>query len=136
MKRAYVDTNVIVRFLTRTPPDLAAQTKALFEAIERGEMELIIDEIILAETVWVLKSFYDFSASEIARVLQDLLSHTGIHAVEKDSSLTALSLFADKNIDFVDALLAVHMAKQGDKEVYSFDTHFDRIKGITRLVPG
>jgi predicted nucleic acid-binding protein len=30
MKQVYVDTNVILRFLTREPPDMAQQALALF----------------------------------------------------------------------------------------------------------
>ena len=53
MSRAYVHTNVILRFLTGDPPDLAAQARALFDAVERGEVTLVAGEIVIAEVVWV-----------------------------------------------------------------------------------
>ena len=136
MKRAYVDTNVILRFLTGDPPDLAAQARVLFDAVERGELVVVVDEIIVAETVWVLQSFYGYPPSEIARVLQELLSHDGLQMDDRVGLLTALSLFADKNVDFADALVAVHMGQQGVEMIFSFDHHFDRLPGIVRRSPG
>jgi len=136
MRRAYVDANVILRFLTGEPPDMAAQARALFDAVERGEITLLIDEIVIAETVWVLHSFYGYPNRDIARVIQELLSHSGLEAGDKPGLLAALSLFADKNIDFADALVAVHMGKQGEQEIFSFDHHFDRLPGIIRRSPG
>ncbi|MBC8446797.1 MAG: type II toxin-antitoxin system VapC family toxin [Chloroflexi bacterium] len=136
MRRAYVDTNVILRFLTGDPPDMAAQAGALFEAVERGEVTLVIDEIVVAETVWVLHSFYGHPHHDIARVMQELLSHKGLEADDKPGLLAALHLFAEKNVDFADALVAVHMERRGMREIFSFDGHFDRLPGITRRSPG
>ena len=56
MRRVYVDTNIILRFITGSPADQASQVKRLFNAAERGEVSLVLDEIALAESVWVLSS--------------------------------------------------------------------------------
>ena len=136
MRRAYVDANVILRFLTGDPPDMAAQARSLFEAVEQGKLILVIDEIIIAETVWVLKSFYGYSSHEIARVLQELLSHEGLEADDKAGLLSALNHFSHKNVDFPDALVAVHMQQRSVGEIFSFDQHSDRLHGIVRSTPG
>ncbi len=136
MRRAYVDSNVILRFLTGDPPEMAAQAHALFEAVEQGEVTLVLDEIVVAETVWVLQSFYGHPHHDIARVLQELLSHKGLEADDTLGLLAALHLFAEKNVDFADALVAVHMERRGMREIFSFDRHFDRLPGIIRQSPG
>lgn len=136
MSRAYVDANVILRFLTGDPPDLAEQARGLFDAMERGEITLVIDEIVVAETVWVLQSFYGHPPKDIARVLQEFLIHPGLEAKDKPGLLAALSLFADKNVDFADALVAIHMGQNGVQEIFSFDRHFDRLPGVIRRPPG
>lgn len=99
-------------------------------------MKLVIDEIIVAEIVWVLRSFYGYSNHDIAQVVQEFLSHEGLESDDKPGLLAALNLFAEKNIDFADALVAVHMQQQGKQEIFSFDRDFDRLPGITRLTPG
>ena len=136
MKRAFIDTNVIVCFLTGDPSQMADQARLLFDSVDRGEQTLVVPVIVIAETVWVLQSFFGYQPSDIARILQELLSHESIETDDKVSMLTALSRYAEKNIDFVDAILAVQMAQQTIREIYSFDHHFERLSGITRLIPG
>jgi predicted nucleic acid-binding protein len=133
--RAYVDANVILRFLTGDPPEMAAQARALFAAVEQGAVALVLDEIILAETVWVLSSFYHHAAADIARTLQQLLDHPGLEASGKTGLLQALNVFGSQNVDFADALVSVHMQQQGIPDIYSFDRHFDRLPGIRRVAP-
>jgi predicted nucleic-acid-binding protein len=115
---------------------MAEKALALFREVDRGDLVLVIAEIVIAETVWVLQSFYGFSRGEIARPLQALLSHDGLEAPDKGILFMALNLYAERNVDFADAILAVRMVQQRIKEIYSFDHHFDRLPGITQLVPG
>jgi len=136
MRRCAVDANVILRFLTGEPADLAAQASALFDAVDRRQSTLVVDEITVADTVWVLQSFYGYTHRDIARVVQELLSHPGMEAEDKDGLLSALHLFAEKNVDFADALVAVNMERNGLGEIFSFDRHYDRLPGVTRLIPG
>jgi predicted nucleic-acid-binding protein len=136
MKFAYIDANVILRFLTGEPHDMASQARDLFNAVEQGRIKLVIDEIVVAETVWVLKSFYGYPNHDIASIVQELLSHEGLETDDKPGLLAALSIFAEKNIDFADVLVAVHMRQQGVQEIFSFDRDFDRLSGIARLIPG
>ena len=135
MKRAYVDANVILRLITDDPPEMADAAQQTLSLVDEGKLELIVDAVVLAETVWVLSSFYGFSPPEIAPVMRSFLAGEGIIAEDKDDMLQALELYEDKNVDFVDALLAVRMLSHGIHEVYSFDKRFDRLEGITRLAP-
>jgi predicted nucleic acid-binding protein len=130
-----VDTNVILRFLTGDPPALGARAKAVFDAVGRGELSVIVDEIVVAETVWVLSSFYHHPPAAIARTLLQLLAYPGLEVPGKAALLQALDLFGSQGVDFADALVAVHMQGQGVADIYSFDHHFDRLQGIRRVEP-
>lgn len=135
MKRAYVDANVILRLITDDPPEMADAAQRTLRLVDEGELELVIHPGVLAETVWVLSSFYGFSPSEIAPLLRTFLASEGIVGEDKTALLQALEIYEDKNVDLVDAMLAVEMLKHGISEVYSFDKHFDRLPGIRRLEP-
>ena len=135
MKTAYVDAIVILRLLTGDPPDLAERAARLFGLVDEGQVELVVDPIVIAETVWVLSSFYGFSAAQIAPLLQAFLVSDGITCDGKTELLQALALYEDKNIDFLDAFLAVKMANRGVRDVYSFDKHFDRLASVRRVEP-
>ncbi len=136
MKYACIDANVILRMFTNDPIDQAEKAQELFVMVDRGELQLYLPEIVIAEVVWVLRSFYDYPAAEIATLLMDFLSHEGLVCRDRPLMLSALSLFAERNIDFADALVAMQMLDQGIEEIYSFDKHFDRLADITRHVPG
>jgi uncharacterized protein len=136
MKRACVDTNVIIRFISGDPPELAEKARVLFRDVQMGKTSLYLPEIVLAEAVWVLQSFYEYSGYEVAKVLQELIGNDGFVMADKANMLLALNLYAEKKIDFADAVVAVEMIGREIKEVYSFDEHFDRLDEVARIVPG
>ena len=59
---AFVDTNILVRHLTGEPPDLAAKATAFLASAT----ELLLADLIVAETVDVLKSYYKVPRRQVA----------------------------------------------------------------------
>jgi len=135
MNRAFIDANVILRLITGDPADMAEQAAELFRKVDEGHLEIVVDEVVVLETVWVLSSFYGFAPAQIAPIMRTFMVSKGIICSNKAELLQALALYDDKNIDFADALLAVKMMKHGVKEIYSFDKHFERLESIQRLSP-
>ncbi len=136
MNKACVDANVILRFLLNDPLPMAQEAATLFQAVANGQLILLVDDLIVAEMVWVLKSFYKQDIATIAATLRDFLLQEGIETTDKPTILHALTLFETKNVDFVDALLTARMIAKGISTVFSFDRHFDRLPLIQRLNPG
>ena len=136
MKRAFVDANLILRYFTEEPPDMAEASLKTFSAAQDGHMCLIITPIIVAEVVWILESFYGYSKEQIAVTIIQFLYSDDLEVMELDILIQALTLYHEKNIDFADALLAVSALRRGPIPIYSFDRHFDHIPGITRCDPG
>ena len=136
MKTAFVDANVILRLFINDPPEMAEQAQKLFARVDAGEIRLVVAEVVVAEVVWVMQSFYHYPPAAISSILQNFLIHEGLVCENKSRLLIALSLFASKNIDLIDALVSVQMNQEGIAEIYSFDQHFERLPGITRLIPG
>lgn len=132
---APVDANVILRFLTGAPVEQAKRAGALFAAVDAGQIDLSLEDVVLAEVVWTLASYYRTPKDEIASLLLTLLASDGIHNPDKESLRLALVLFDEKNLDFADALLAARLLRRGRREVYSFDRDFDRVTGIVRCEP-
>ncbi|GIK56202.1 MAG: PIN domain-containing protein [Chloroflexi bacterium] len=136
MNKACVDANVILRFLLNDPLPMAQEAATLFQAVANGQLILLVDDLIVAEMVWVLKSFYKQDVVTIATTLRDFLLQDGIETADKPTVLHALTLFETKNVDFVDALLAARMMNKGMATVFSFDRHFDRLPLIQQITPG
>jgi predicted nucleic acid-binding protein len=136
MKRAFVDANVILRYFTKDPPDMAEASLKTFSAAQDGHISLIVAPITVAEVVWVLESFYGYPKEQIAATIIQFLYSEGLEVIDLDIVIHALSLYKEKNIDFADALLSASALNRGPTLIYSFDRDFDRIPEITRLEPG
>ena len=132
--RLWVDTNVIVRFLTGQPPDMAAAAKALVESADAGATVLEVPPVIVAETVYTLESFYEMDRKDVASKLIVFLQSRGIKAHERERVLDALARHRDHNAHFADAYLAAAGADSG-LSVASFDRDLDKFKDVRRLKP-
>ena len=130
-----VDANVILRFLTGEPPPQAERAAKLFRSVEAGVAAVIVEDVVLAEVVWTLSSYYRMPKAEIAAALLELLADEGVPNADKASLQMALVLFREKNLDFADALLAARVINTGERELYSFDRDFDRVPGLSRKEP-
>jgi predicted nucleic-acid-binding protein len=94
---------------------------------ENGEVTLFITSMVLAEVIWVLKSFYRYPMTDIATTILAFLSAEGIETEERDLIIQAIELSRDRNVDFIDAYIAVQAARHGEK-ICTFDaTHFKRL---------
>ncbi len=129
----WVDANVLLRFLTGEPPQLAARALRLMQRAEQGEITLRLSPIVVAEVVWVLSSFYRYSRAQIADILLPLIASDGIALDELQQVTAALNLMASANVDFIDAYLA-EVARKTGEIIVSFDRDFKRL-GISWIEP-
>ena len=126
MTAAWLDTNVIVRFLTKDPAPLAQRADRLLARAQAGNITLRLTPIIVAEIVWVLRTIYRREPDEIAAGLSALLKADGITTEQRDTLLEALDLMVAANVAFPDAYVAVS-ARQADEPVCTFDAGFKRL---------
>ncbi len=136
MKEGLIDANVILRYLTKDPPAKAGAALKLFDEARNGKISLSIIPITVAEVVWVLESFYGYSKQQIGETMTQFLMCEGLEVESLDLLIGALSLYNEKNLDFVDAVLAITALRKGPQIVYSFDRHLSRVDGLKRLEPG
>lgn len=134
---SYVDTDVLIRLLTGDDPEKQEVSATLFEKVEKGELVLSASDTVIADAVFVLSSskHYNLSRIEICSLLLSLLRYPNFKVENKQVVIKALDLYADKNIDFGDAMLAVLTLGSPEKIIYSYDQDFDKISGIKRKEP-
>jgi predicted nucleic-acid-binding protein len=85
-----------------------------------------VSSLVIAEVIWVLKSFYRHSLEDIAGVLVPLMSADGLEVEDREILIQAVELARDENVDFVDAMLALQAARRSEP-VCSFDGDFKRL---------
>ena len=127
MTRVVADTNVVLRFLTREPPDHFRRASALFKGAEQGKIEIVVPVLVVAEAWAVLIHSMNKTPAEVAEGLSNVVRLRGVDAEDGDNVLTALEA-TNARIDFVDAYTALR-AKQMDHPVASFDRDFPKRLG-------
>lgn len=97
-----IDTNIIVRFFTKDDPTLFSQAKKIFETAQSRKSKIYLDEVVLAETIWVLLSNYKYTKLDICPKLIKLLTRDWIISPRKKTLIKTLTIYSQRNFSFVD----------------------------------
>jgi predicted nucleic acid-binding protein len=128
---AFVDTNVLVRHFTGDPPDLAeAATRFLAEADE-----LLVPDLIVAEVVYVLESFYEVERTRVAELARAIVAFPAVTVIDDNLLLRAIEVYEVHRLDFAEAYLVASAERAGVDTVASFDRSIDRVSTVRRLDP-
>ena len=93
-----VDTNVLVRFLTRDDPEQAARARVAITS-----HAIWVPLTVLLETGWVLRRSYRLSMPDIAGTIRRLAGLPMVTLEHADRVAAALDLM-EKGLDMADAL--------------------------------
>jgi predicted nucleic acid-binding protein len=128
---AFVDTNVLIRHLTGDPPDLARRATAFLADAD----ELLLPDLIVAEVVYVLESFYEVAADEVARLVRSVIAYPPIRTLDPALLLRSLEVYETHRIDFAEAYLVASAEASGGPDIISFDRSIDRVTTANRIEP-
>ena len=133
----FVDTNILIRLLSRDDPPKTQRCLALFQQARAGVVRLTTSESVIAEVVYVLASpvLYRLQRADVTRLLRPIIEVKGLRVEHKRSVLRALDLYEQSNLDFEDCLTVEHMRRSGTSRLWSYDRGFDRLPGVTRQEP-
>lgn len=136
MKTYFVDTNLFIRYLTNDDIEKANRVEELLDKAALGKVRLITCEVVMAEVVWVLESYYNLNKVQIAEHLEAILATPGLNVLNGKVVEKAVEYYLNENIDFIDAYIVSLMNRLNISSIYSFDKkHLKRIKSIKRLEP-
>jgi predicted nucleic-acid-binding protein len=129
--KAFLDTNVLVRHLTGDPPDMAARATATLVGAER----LFLADLVLAECVYVLESFYEVGRIRVAEMMRAAIALPSIAVVDAALLLRSLEVYEVERLDFAEAYLVACAEATGVARVVSFDCTIDRVTTGSRVEP-
>jgi predicted nucleic acid-binding protein len=115
-----LDANVLIRFITKDVPDKAERARALLKRGEVGEVRLILNAMVVAEVVYILRAHYKFTYEDIETILLQLIGSNAVETLERSVVERALMMVTRHNVDFEDAYFDVLADVQG-WQVASFD---------------
>lgn len=115
--------------MTGDPPEMAKRATAVLASGER----LLLADLVLAECVYVLESFYEVERALVAELMRAAIA--SIETVDPAALLRALEVYELDRVDFAEAYLVAQAEATGVNEILSFDRAIDRIDSITRREP-
>lgn len=123
-----VDTNVLVRLVTRDDPKQVAAAEAF---VAGGAW---VPHLALAEATWVLASVYDRGPEAIATAVEMLLNHQYLTIQDADAVTAAVGQFQRRPaVGFSDCLMVEVARKAGHGPLGTFDRHLGKVEGTHRL---
>lgn len=128
---AFLDTNVLVRYFTGDPPEQARRAAAYLARAD----ELLVPDLVVAELVYVLESFYEVERARVAELLRAVLAFPAVVVVDAALLLRALEVYEVERLDFADAYLVASAEASGVGAIASFDRSIDRVGTVRRIEP-
>ena len=120
--RIAIDTNVLVRFLTKDDLDQFRRARAEIESAD----VLVLSTAMLCEVVWVLQRTYRLPKEDIVAVLRGL-TETENAAFDEQAVLAGIAAM-EGGADFADGAIASEAADRGAEVFVSFDN-----RAVSRL---
>jgi predicted nucleic-acid-binding protein len=111
-----IDTNIIVRLLTRDDEIQYKKALSLFE-----KYDIFIADTVILETEWVLRYAYNFEQDSICKSFKKVFGLSNIH-LSNPSRIAQAIQWHEEGLDFADAL---HLSQCLECEsLYTFDSKF------------
>lgn len=126
-----VDTNVLVRLLTRDDADQVAAAEAF---VSNGAW---ISHLVLAEAIWVLDAVYELGPAEIGTAVEMLLDHDALVVQDRPAVAAALASYRRRPaLGFSDCLVLELARAAGHLPLGTFDRRLAGLDGAERLSSG
>lgn len=123
-----VDTNVLVRLITRDDARQAASAEVF---VENG---VWVSILALTEATWVLATVYRLSAPDLAAAVEMLLNNKYLTLQDSDVVGLALEAFRSRPaLGFSDCLILQLAKKAGHLPLGTFDRTLAKMPGTQRL---
>lgn len=99
------DTNYLVRHLVQDDVKQCAEVAKVFQGEVESERSILIPDVVLCETMWVLQSAYSASKDDLLAALKALQDESAFHFEHPKRVALAISRFEKGKMDFPDALI-------------------------------
>lgn len=127
-----IDTNVLLRAIADDDAKQSPRARAFL--LERTAADpAVVNAVVLAELVWVLRTKFKAARSEVVSILDDMLGNPAFKVLERECVLVALQDYREGIGGFTDVLIAQINAAAGCPATMSFDKGAPAQSGFSRL---
>ncbi len=97
--------------------------------------QLFLADLVLAECVYVLESFYEVKRVRVAELMRAAIAFPSIAVIDASILLRSLEVYEIERLDFAEAYLIANAEATGVGAILSFDRSIDRVENILRVEP-
>ncbi len=131
----FLDTNVFIRYFEQEDEDKALSVERLFKRLIDGGITCFTNSMVIAEIVWILEKYYEWEKNEVCENIELILNTPNIRVANKNIIKNAVNTYRNSNIDYIDSYNHAYIKAHNASQIYSYDTHYDRLEDIERLTP-
>jgi len=97
--------------------------------------QLFLSDLVLAECMYVLESFYEVERTRVAELMRAAIALPSVAVLDSQTLLRSLEVYETERLDFADAYLVACAEATGVGAILSFDRSIDRVKTVSRIEP-
>lgn len=109
------DTNHLLRHVLDDDPKQSERVRSLIDSAEKGNQQILLLDLVMMETCWVLQSLMDFDRADWCHVLEQLLHDPAFCFDDTTRLWKALDRYRSGKADFDDYLILGHAESVGAK---------------------
>ena len=128
-----VDTNVLVRYITRDDPAQERAASRFLDSAKARAEPIFVNVIVLCELVWVLGRTYEYPRADVAAVIGQVLTTEQIVVEDADLAWQALADFKASKADFADCLIGRKNLRLGCDTTVTFDGRLKSLASFAAL---
>ncbi len=127
-----LDTNVLLRAITADDPAATRRAREILGGLNESATGRV-NGVVLAELAWTLRTRYGYERSEIADIVEGLMSSPAIEVSDRDAVSAAITRSRDEALDFPDALIGELNRAAGCETTLTFDRKASRSSSFTLI---
>ncbi|MGO8756411.1 MAG: PIN domain-containing protein [Gallionellaceae bacterium] len=125
-----IDTNVLVRFLVRDDNAQFEKARKLIKREVAAGRRVFVNQLVLMETEWMLRSRYAVPKNQIIEAISGLLNATDVQFEDEPAIEEALFIWKDVTADFADCLIGAKNRRLGCRATAIFDMKASKLPGF------
>ncbi|MDF5725123.1 MAG: type II toxin-antitoxin system VapC family toxin [Rhizonema sp. PD37] len=128
-----LDTNVLVRYLVQDDIEQWKLADEYIKDVKAKNDTCFINNIVLCELIWVLKTSYKLNRDEIIDAIEKILRVDTFDFENREAAWWSVQQMKKHKADFSDFLIKKINQQAGCTETVTFDAKLQRVEGILLL---
>ena len=125
-----IDTNILVRFLVQDDEAQFEKARKLIKREVAAGRRVFVNQLVLMETEWVLRSRYRIAKNQIIEAISGLLDATDVELEDEPAIEEAIFIWKDSTADFADCLIGAKNRRLGCRATATFDLNASQLSSF------